>query len=81
MTREAILTEALAARNDEIFGYQINIDNYRLAIAKIKAEYPDDQDLAVFRRELEERLAEECRQQRRAMVIRDVIADQLEESR
>lgn len=81
MTRTDILTQALEGRDAELLGYQINIDNYRLAIAKIKAEYPDDQDLAVFRRELEERLAEECRQQRRAMVIRDVIADQLEEVR
>jgi hypothetical protein len=79
MTRTDILTQALEARDAELLSYQINIDNYRLAIAKIQAEHPDNQDLAAFREELEIRLAEELRQQLRARIIRDVIADQLQD--
>lgn len=78
MTRQEILTQALAARNDELLGYQINIDNYTLAIQEIANRYPDNEDLANFRTELEQRLAEEQRQQLRARIIRDVIAQQLQ---
>jgi hypothetical protein len=79
MNKTDILTQALEARDNEILGYQINIDNYRLAIAKIQAEHPENADLAEFRADLEARLAEELRQQLRMRIIRDVIADQLQE--
>ncbi|MGL4679179.1 MAG: hypothetical protein ACRCWC_07310, partial [Plesiomonas shigelloides] len=58
--------------------YQINITNYTLAIAKIEADYADDADLnGPFKAELQQRLDAEIIQQRRAIVIRDVIADQV----
>lgn len=79
MNKLTILSPALEGRDQELLGYQINIDNYRLAIAKIEADHTDNDDLQVFRQELEERLAEELRQQARARVIRDVIADQVAE--
>lgn len=77
MTRAEILSSALKGRNADLLGYQINIDNYTLAIAKINADYPDNEDLAVFRDDLQARLEEEKRQQLRCRIIRDVIADQL----
>ena len=77
MTKLSILTPALEGRDQELLGYQINIDNYILAIAKISADYPDNDDLLAFRDELQARLDEECRQQLRSRVIRDVIADQI----
>lgn len=80
MTRTDILTQALEGRDAELLSYQINIDNYRLAIAKITADHPENDDLAAFREELEARLAEELRQQLRSRIIRDVIADQLQEA-
>lgn len=79
MNKHTILSPALEGRDQELLTYQINIDNFKLAIAKIDAEYPDNQDLAVFKAELQERLAEEQRQQLRCRVIRDVIAEQLAE--
>ena len=79
MTHAEILSSALEARRAEIFGYQINIDNYTLAIAKIIAEYPGNSDLALFRQELENLLTEEMRQQLRCKIIHDVIADQLQD--
>lgn len=73
-----ILANNLAYRNDSIKNYQINIDNYSLAIAKIDADYKDDPDLSgPFKADLQQRLAAEIIQQRREIVIRDVIADQL----
>lgn len=80
MTRIEILSSALISRDSELLGYQINIDNYMLAITEIEQKYPDNEDLAVFKAELQERLAEEQRQQLRSKVIRDVIASQLSES-
>lgn len=77
MTRTEILRQALDHRDQELLGYQINIDNYRLAIENIKAEYHGNEDLQVFREELQQRLDEERRQQLRSRVIRDVIAQQL----
>lgn len=79
MTRTEILFSALEGRDAELLGYQINIDNYTLAIAKIEADYADNEDLVAFRDDLQARLDEEKRQQLRCQIIRDVIADQLSE--
>ena len=77
MNKLDILAPALEGRDQELLGYQINIDNYILAIAKINADYADNEDLIAFRDELQGRLNEELRQQLRSKIIRDVIADQL----
>lgn len=75
--KQQILQSALEGRNADVLSYQINIDNYTLAIARIDAEHQGNDDLAMFREELQQRLAEEKRQQLRTIIIRDVIADQL----
>lgn len=77
MNKSEILQSALEGRNADVLSYQINIDNYTLAIAKIDAEHQGNDDIAAFREELQQRLAEEKRQQLRTIIIRDVIADQL----
>lgn len=77
MTREQILKDALVARDQEFLGYQINIDNYRLAIEKIKTEYSGNEDLRLFLEDIQQRLEEESRQQLRCKIIRDVIAAQV----
>jgi hypothetical protein len=79
MNKLSILTPALEGRDQELLTYQINIDNYRLAIAKINADYAGNDDLLAFRDELQARLDEERRQQLRARIIRDVIAEQVAE--
>jgi hypothetical protein len=74
------LINALDYRNDEVNSYQININNYARAIAKIDADYADDPDLSgPFKGDLTQRLEAEIIQQRRAIVIRDVIAEQIAE--
>ena len=79
MNKLSILTPALEGRDQELLGYQINIDNYVLAIEKINSQYADNDDLIAFRDELQTRLDEERRQQLRCRIIRDVIADQLDQ--
>ena len=84
MNTAEILASNLDARNDEILGYQINIDNYRLAVTKIAVEHTGDTvlDLAMqeFAQQLEESMQQNIIEQRKAIIIRDVIADQLAES-
>jgi len=76
MTKHEILTQALEARQQEIMGYQINIDNYTLAIAHIKAS--GDTDLTDFCEKLKASLVTEKLEQKKAMVISFVIQQQLE---
>lgn len=69
-----ILTSALEARERELIEYQVNIDNYRLAIEKIA---DDDEELQPFKEQLENLLRSSLLEQRKSTIIRDVIADQL----
>jgi hypothetical protein len=74
-SRGEILSEALKAREEEILHYQINIDNYRLAIQKSK----DDEDLAAFCDQLRDLLASSLLEQKKAKIMLEVIKDQIED--
>lgn len=77
MNKKQILESALAGRDQELLGYQINIDNYTLAIQHIEAS--GDRELDDFKDKLSSLLKTELLEQKKAKVIRDVIAKQLEE--
>jgi len=47
-TKLEILTAALEHRNTEVLHHQINIDNYRLALAEIAENHPDCPHMAEF---------------------------------
>ena len=79
MNKLETLQSALAARNDEILGYQINLDNYARAIDKINAEHTDNPAMVEFRDRLADMLESNKTEQLKAIIIRDVIADQLTE--
>jgi len=79
MNKLDTLKSALEGRNDEILGYQINIDNYIRAIDKINAEHADNSAMIEFRDKLTAMLASHKTEQLKAIIIRDVIADQLTE--
>jgi hypothetical protein len=79
MTKTETLQSALAGREDEILGYQINIDNYVRAIEKINAEHADNPAMIEFRDKLADLLQSSRTEQLKAIIIRDVIADQLTE--
>lgn len=73
MTKEEMLRSALTAREEEVLHYQINIDNYQRAIVKAK----QDPELADFVIKLEELLSSSRLEQKKAVIIRDVICEQL----
>lgn len=75
--KKQILESALDQRQQEVLGYQINIDNYRLGIAHINAI--GDPDLAEFKEQLTNLLASEILEQKKAKVILAVIEQQLAE--
>ena len=77
MNKYEILKDALVAREQEIMGYQINIDNYTLAIEHIKIS--GDEDLAEFCQKLELLLASEKLEQKKAKVMLFVVQQKLGE--
>lgn len=72
--RFELLTSALDARVREVTEYQVNIDNFRLAIEAIG----DDPELVEFRGQLEDLLQSSRLEQRKAQVMLDVIRKQVE---
>ena len=74
MNKHEILTQALSAREDEVMHYQINIDNYERAIVKAS----EDAELCEFVERLKELLASSRIEQKKALIMRDVIREQLE---
>jgi muramoyltetrapeptide carboxypeptidase LdcA involved in peptidoglycan recycling len=75
MDKKQILTDALSQREQEILGYQINIDNYKLAIEMAK----EDPDLADFSQNLNNLLASSILEQKKAKIMYEVIKKQVEE--
>lgn len=73
-----ILSEAAEARRRDVLFYQINIDNYRLAIAEIEAEHADDPSLKAFSAHLSELLTSSLAEQAKEQVMLTVIERQLE---
>jgi hypothetical protein len=71
--------KALETRDEEILNYQINIDNYIRAIDKINNEYIDNPAMIEFRDNLSNLLESHKTEQLKTIIIRDVIADQLDE--
>lgn len=76
--RIKILTEAHEHRQREVLHHQINIDNYQLALAEIEARHPNDEVMAEFANRLRDLLASSVVEQAKEIILRDVIAKQLE---
>lgn len=77
-TREEILTDSLEARDQEVMYYQINIDNYTLAleiIDNLPAE--ERRELSAFADQLSTLLASEKLEQKKAKVMQAVVKQQL----
>jgi len=65
-TREEILANALAAREQEVMNYQINIDNYAIALDEISKLSVDERaELSSFADQLRTRLASEKQRQKK----------------
>ena len=77
-TREEILQTNLDARKQEVMHYQINIDNYTLALSNIAAMAADERsELLVFADQLTGLLASERMEQKKAKVMLEVLRQQL----
>lgn len=72
--QQEILASALTARTREVTEYQINIDNYRLAIERIS---DNDEEMLPFKRQLEELLRSSIIEQRKAQIMLEVIQSQI----
>jgi|TARA_B100001094_G_scaffold58277_1_gene53780 arginine decarboxylase-like protein len=79
MNKLQTLQSALEPRNDEILNYQINIDNYTRAIAKINDEHVNNPAMVEFRDGLIDLVESSKTEQLKTIIIRDVIADQITE--
>ena len=75
--RIQILKDNLVARQREVMHYQINIDNYRLAMRKI--ESGNLTDLAEFASQLKELLNSSIKEQAKEQLLAEVILEQLKE--
>ena len=79
-TREEILKSSLDARIQEVMHYQINIDNYTLALENIASMNADERaELSGFADQLRGLLASEKLEQKKAKVMLAVLQQQLED--
>jgi len=77
-TRKEILEMSLEARIQEVMGYQINIDNYTIALNLITKKSQEDQDeLSEFADQLNNLLASEKLEQKKAEIMLAVIQQQV----
>ena len=77
-TREEILTTSLDARIQEVMNYQINIDNYAIALEEIGNLPPDARaELSAFTEHLRPLLTYEMLEQKMAQIMLNVIKRQV----
>lgn len=77
-TREEILAMSLEAREQEVMHYQINIDNYTLALEEIGKLPPDERaELATFTSQLRDLFTSEKMEQKKAKIMLAVIKQQV----
>jgi undecaprenyl pyrophosphate synthase len=77
-TRKEILKSALDARIQEVMHYQINIDNYRIALEEISKMSDDDRVMLVgFSNQLRTLMASEELEQKKAQVMLTVLKQQV----
>jgi hypothetical protein len=78
-TREEIISGALEARVQEVMHYQINIDNYTLALQEINLLPINEQvELSAFVEQLTSLLASEKVEQKKAKIMLSVMQKQVE---
>jgi hypothetical protein len=78
-----VLKEQISAREQEVFGYQTNIENFKRLLDKLPTdEKPDTSDWKLsakydFRDDIRQRLINEVVQQERSFLVLGVLIDQL----
>lgn len=80
MDRASILRSSVQSRDAEISEYQLNIDNYRLALDMISKMSEEEREwMKPFVDQLNELLSSSLFEQKKAMIMRDVVLHQLGE--
>ena len=74
-----ILKKSADARAKNVEDYQINIDNFRLAISEIEYNHPNDPEMTQYAEQLRSLLNSSLQEQKKEMVRLKVIRRQLEE--
>jgi len=79
MDKSEIIKTNYEARENEVMGYQINIDNYTLALQKI-SELPQDErdELVEFEKQITGLLASEKLEQKKSKIMLAVLEAQME---
>lgn len=78
-TRDEILKSSLDARIQEVMHYQINIDNYRIALEEISKMSDDDRAmLSGFSDQLRTLMTSEKLEQKKAQIMLTVLKQQVE---
>lgn len=72
-----LLKLALEARQREVVEYEVNINNFRLAIDKIDAEHSDKPEMLEFSDRLKDLLSSSLTEQLKAIIMLEVIEQQL----
>ncbi len=79
-TREEILKMSIDGRKQEIMHYQINIDNYTLALQEIAALPKEEQkELEQFANQLNNLLESEKLEQKKSKIMLNVLLSQVKE--
>ena len=77
--KNTILQQAAEQRSREVLHHQINIDNYKRAIAVIDEQYFDSSDMLKFKEQLSGLLASSIVEQTKEQIMLGVITQQLSE--
>lgn len=79
MNKKELLATAFNSREDEVMAYQINIDNYTMALEEISHMSPQDQEeLSGFVEQLKALLVTEKFEQKKSLVMLRVLEKQLQ---
>lgn len=76
--RTKILRSSVIERRQSVMNYQINIDNFRLAIEKIEAEHSKKPHMVKFAEHLKDLMRSSIEEQDKEAIILEVIEQQLE---
>jgi len=78
MTREEILESSVKARENEIMLYQLNIDNYTLALAHMsEMTLAEQSELSDFAEQLRTLLISEKLEQKKSKIMLEVLKKQM----
>ena len=76
-TKLELLTQNAEMRRASIQAYQMNIDNYALAVADINENFADDPEMQAFKTRLEELLVTERREQGKERIMLRALETQI----